>query len=169
MPRATAVWLVDNTSLTFEQIAEFCGVHVLEIQSIADGDLDFKMVGFDPVSAAQLTFEEIRRCEGDPSARLQIKKLDVDLNIKVPRKRSSSAKSVENPNKNEAIAWMLKYYPTMSEGDLRALLGTTTRTLRAIKNKTHKCSAGLEPMHPVDAHMCSQEDFDFYVAKLSRK
>jgi hypothetical protein len=167
MPRATAVWLVENTTLTFVQIADFCGLHVLEIQSIADGGLDTKMSGLDPVVASQLTIAEIKRCEADPDAKLQIKSTEYFETPPVARRKYTSiAKRQDKPS---AIAWILKYYPEMPESDVCSLLGTSKITLRAMKNKTHKNAVGVVPKHPITLGLCSQAELDYYVAKLSRE
>ena len=111
MPKATAIWLVENTSLTFSQIAEFCGLHVLEIESIANGDLDNQMIGFDPITSAQLTAEEIKRCENDPNAKLQLKKM---VDIDISRSGNKYTPKSKRHDKPDAIAWMLKYYPQLT-------------------------------------------------------
>ncbi|MDR2666890.1 MAG: DUF1013 domain-containing protein [Holosporales bacterium] len=165
MPKATAIWLVENTALTFQQIADFCGLHFLEVESIANGDLDSKMTGFNPIVSSQLTLEEINRCENDSDARLQLKDGHY-LEIK-PTSRKYTPK-VKRQDKPDAIAWLLKYYPDVSEHDICDLIGTTKATIRAIKNKTHKNISTIKPRSPVSLGLCSESDLDFVVAKLAR-
>jgi hypothetical protein len=166
MPRATAMWLVDNTSLTFEQIAAFCGLHVLEINAIANGELDGKLTGFDPVVAAQLTSEEIKRCEMDSEEKLVLKdNYRYDETRRLKKKYTPRAKRHDKP---EAIAWLLKYYPEIFEADICRLLGTTTVTIKAIKNKTYKNYANLVPRSPVAIGLCSEAELDFVIARTKR-
>lgn len=167
MPKATAIWLVENTSLTFEQIAEFCHLHILEVRSIADGEFDTKMAGFDPIVSSQLTMDEIKRCETDTSAVLQLKRCAYLDDVKVARSRYTPKS--KRQDKPDAIAWLVKYYPEMPDGDVCELLGTTKITLRAVKNKTHKNSVNIKPKSPVSIGLCSQSELDFYVAKINRK
>lgn len=163
MPKATAIWLIDNTSLTFEQIAEFCGLHILEVESLADQEEDC-MSGFDPIASSQLTQDEIRRCEKDPSARLQILPA-VDINELIPTKRSKYTPVAKRKEKPNAILWMTKYYPDLTDAQIGKFLGTTVMTVRAIRNKTHRQSPGLEPHSPVALGFCSQAEFDRFLAE----
>ncbi len=165
MPKATAIWLVENTALTFEQIATFCGLHVLEVEAIANGELGTNMAGLDPVISAQLTHEEIARCEADPKAVLQLKDTPHFDNAKKTGKYTPVSKRQKKP---DAIAWLLKYYPEMQENDICTLLGTTRATIRAIKNKTHKRQEELTPKSPVVLGLCSEKDLDFMIAKTQR-
>ncbi len=167
MSKATAIWLVENTSLTFEQIANFCGIHILEVESIADGEFDSKMSGFDPIVSSQLTIDEIRRCEKNPSASLRLK-----TNPYFEDKNKSNAKYTprsKRQDKPDAIAWIVKYYPEIPEQDICSLVGTTKATVHSIKNKTHKNYANLNPKSPVVLGLCSEAEFDYVVAKLSRE
>lgn len=167
MPKATAIWLVDNTSLTFEQIADFCGLHILEVESIANGDLDAKLAGFDPIISAQLTNEEIKRCEKDPKASLTLMpQNNIVEESKVTKKYTPRSKRQDKP---DAIAWIVKYYPELPENDVCSLIGTTKATLRSIKNKTHKNFQNIKPRSPVSLGLCSQNELDFVVSKLSRE
>jgi hypothetical protein len=165
MPKATAIWLVENTALTFQQIADFCGLHFLEIESIANGDFDSKMSGLDPIVSSQLTLEEINRCEKDPSTKLQLKDCHhLELRA-ISRKYTPKAKRQDKP---DAIAWILKYYPDISEHDICNLIGTTKMTIRAIKNKTHRNISTINPRSPTSLGLCTETDLDFIVSKLSR-
>lgn len=165
MPKATAIWLIENTTLTFSQIAEFCGIHILEIESLANGDMDSQMAGFDPIVSSQLTVEEIKRCESDPTAKLQLKSSEYFETSDKQKKYTPKAKRQAKP---DAIAWLLKYYPEIPEQDICNLIGTTKITIRSIKNKTHKSSSSLQPRSPAILGLCSDAELDFVISKLSR-
>jgi hypothetical protein len=165
MPKATAIWLIENTSLTFEQIADFCGLHVLEIESFANGDMDARMIGFDPIVASQLTCDEIKRCEADPEARLQLKSRLYLEPRKLSKKYTPRVKRQDRP---DAVAWILKYYPHVSEHDICDLIGTTRNTIKAIRNKTHRNIAMLSPRSPVVLGLCSEVELDFVISKATR-
>ena len=167
MPRATAIWLIDNTSLTFKQIADFCGLHLFEVESLADGDMDKQMSGFDPIASSQLTIDEIHRCENDSEATLQQKKSIADLHL-TPKTKKYTPKA-KRRDKPDAIFWLTKYYPELPDSDICDLLGTTKATIHSIRNKTHKNMSELRPRNPVDLGLCSQNDMDFIIAKLDRK
>lgn len=168
MPKATAVWLVDNTKLTFEQIAEFCGIHPLEVQALADGDVSAGIVGSDPVLHGELTREEITRCENDTRCKLKIVKTDLPK----PRIRSKGprytpvAKRGEKPN---AIAWLLKRYPDLLDAQIARLIGTTKTTIASIRDKTHPSTASLKPQSPAEIGLCSADDLSKAVAKAERR
>jgi hypothetical protein len=165
MPKATAIWLIENTVLTFEQIAEFCGLHTLEVETLADGDMDSKMAGFDPIISSQLTMEEIKRCEQDKTAKLQLKSSQYFDERFKPRKYTPKAKRQDKP---DAIAWLLKYYPAIRESDICNLIGTTTHTVHAVRNKTHKHIATITPRSPSALGLCSEAELDSIIAKASR-
>ena len=167
MPRATAIWLIENTSLTFEQIADFCGLHILVIESLANNEIGTNLIGFSPIMSSQLTNEEIQRCEKDPEAKLQLKvipELEIE-NSKRQRKYTPKAKRNDKPN---AILWLVKYYPEMPDNDICDLLGTTTRTVHSIRNKTYKNMSMLVPRDPSNAGLCSAQDLEFFISKLKR-
>ena len=159
MPRATAVWLVENTTLTFRQIANFCEIHELEIQAIADGDVSGNIIGLSPIENGQLTLEEIRRCEADIRADLQATELE--RNVKA---RNAKAKKVLSPSqrndKPAAIAWVLKNCPEIRDSQICKLIGTTKPTIEAIRNGTHKDSAVLKAKNPVTIGLCSEKDLE---------
>lgn len=156
MPKATAVWLVTNTALTFEQISAFCGMHPLEVQGIADGEVAVGIVAENPIVNGQLTEEEIARCSADPAAKLMI----TDVNERVfkgSKKKSSKYTPIaRRQDKPDAIAWLVKNYPDISDGKISKLLGTTKHTVAAIKNKEHWNSENLKPRDPVLLGLCSQ-------------
>src|SRR3954463_7100615 len=124
MPKATAVWLVENTSLTFEQIAEFCGMHALEVQGIADGEVAIGIVGLDPIASGQLTREEIVRCEGDKAARLQIAKSELP-EVGMRGKGANYTPVSKRQDRPHAIAWILRHHPELTDAQIRHLVGTT--------------------------------------------
>jgi hypothetical protein len=159
MPKATAVWLVDSTTLNFEQIAEFCGLHKLEVQAIADGEVAIGIVGLDPVVSGQLTLEEIKRCEGDPRARLKMVKNDLPQPVtrsKGPRYTPVS-KRAEKP---DAIAYLIKTYPELLDAQIARLLGTTKDTIAKVRDRTHWNAANIKPHNPVLAGLVKQSDLD---------
>ncbi|MGB1146244.1 MAG: DUF1013 domain-containing protein [Alphaproteobacteria bacterium] len=166
MPKATAVWLVDNTALTFEQIADFCHLHKLEVKGIADGDVAKGIMGQDPTKNGQLTEEEIKRCEGDLNASLQLAKSDMpelSRRTKGPR-YTPVARRQEKP---DAIAWLVKTYPHLSDAQIIKLVGTTKNTIGAIRERTHWNMANLQPRDPVLLGICKQADLDAAVAKAN--
>ncbi len=167
MPKATAIWLIENTALTFTQIAEFCGLHILEVESLANGDLDTTMVGFDPIISAQLTVEEIQRCEANPEAKLMLKNIQYIKDEK--KSKGKYTPRSKRQDKPDAIAWLVKYYPDIPEQDICNLVGTTKITIRSIKNKTHKDAGSIKPRSPVALGLCSDAELDFVTAKLSRE
>lgn len=158
MPKATAIWLVENTGLTFQQIADFCELHILEIEAIADGEAE-NMVGFDPIASGQLTQDEIRRCEADPQAHLRMcQVIDVDQLIRSTKARYTPwAKRKDKP---DAILWLLRYHGTLSNQQISAFLGTTTKTVQAIRDKTHPRYGELTPHSPVSLGFCTQAELD---------
>lgn len=156
MPKATAVWLVENTSLTFNQIAEFCGMHSLEIQAIADGEVGASMMGLNPIANGQLTKEEIDRCEKDESAKLQRTK--TDLPVITSRKGARYTPVAKRQDKPDAIAWLLKHHPELSDLHIRKLIGTTKNSIDAIRNKTHWNMANIKERNPVILGLCTETD-----------
>jgi hypothetical protein len=167
MPKATAMWLVENTSLTFEQIADFCGLHILEINAIANGDMDGKMCGFDPIVSSQLTIEEIKRCESNKNSRLVLKQSP--YSVKNNKSRTKYTPRSKRQDKPDAIAWLAKYYPEISEADVCKLLGTTKSTVRSVKNKVNMHSPNLTPRNPVVLGLCSEIELDLVIAELKRR
>lgn len=158
MPKATAVWLVENTSLTFEQIADFCKLHSLEVQHLADQE--HPPMGFDPVLNGQLTQDEIRRCEANASEPLK--------GISRPsaqRTRSRYTPLIKRVNKPNAIAWMVKHYPHLPDASLKVFLGTTSLTIQAIRHKTHAHFSELKPQSPVALGFCSQEELETFLVR----
>jgi uncharacterized protein len=159
MPKATAVWLVENTSLTFEQIADFCGLHPLEVQAIADGEVASQMHGLDPVANAQTTAEEIARCQADPEARLALSPQAMPPQVarhKGPR-YTPIAKRQDKP---DAIAFLLRSHPELSDSQISKLIGTTKPTIAAVRDRTHWNSPNIKPRHPVGLGLCSLDELE---------
>ncbi|MGF1444670.1 MAG: DUF1013 domain-containing protein [Pikeienuella sp.] len=167
MPKATAVWLVDNTTLTFRQIAEFCGMHELEIAGIADGEVAVGIKGLDPVQNNQLTAEEIKRCEADPVARLKLVRRAV---APPPKKKAPRYVPVsKRQDRPAAIAWLVRYHPEVETSQIAKLVGSTKPTIEAIRNRTHWNSANIQPVDPVALGLCTQIELDALVAKAQEK
>ena len=160
MPKATAIWLVENTSLTFNQIAEFCGLHELEVQGIADGDVAVGMRGYDPIDNNQLTKEEIERCEKDQNTSLTLIKSSVIEDLP-PRKKDTKYTPLSlRQEKPYAILWLIKRYPTeLSNSQIAKLTGSTKNTVDAIRNGTYR-EAILEAKSPMDVGLCTYIDLE---------
>jgi uncharacterized protein len=167
MPKATAVWLVENTGLTFEQIAEFCGLHALEVQAIADGEVAAQMQGLDPVANGQITTEEIRRCEQDPTARLQLSEQAQPVPL-VKHKGPRYTPISKRQDKPDAIAWLLKNHPELSDGQISKLVGTTKPTIAAVRDRTHWNSPNIKPRHPVALGLCTLPELEAAVSRASK-
>lgn len=169
MPKATAVWLVENTALTFEQIAEFCGLHVLEVKGIADGDVATGIKGMDPVSSGQLSREELARAQDNADHKLRLAKSTVSLpaeKTKRPPRYTPVSRRQDRPN---AILWLLRYHPELRDTQIIRLVGTTKPTIQAIRERSHWNSATLQPQDPVALALCSQIDLDAEVAKAAAR
>ncbi len=167
MPMATAVWLIDNTTLTFRQIARFCGLHELEVQGIADGTVGQSIVGIDPTANGQLTWEEIRRCEADPDAELQLAPdaKPMPTRTKGPRYTPVSKRQ----DKPDAIAWLLRHHPELSDAQISRLVGTTKPTIQSIRERTHWNMANIRPLDPVALGLCKQQELDEAVQKAAER
>lgn len=167
MPKATAVWLVDNTALSFDQIAAFCHLHPLEVKAIADGEAATTIKGLDPVSTGQLAREEIERGEADANYRLKLAEPKVHVPAqkrKGPRYTPVSRRQ-DRPN---AVLWLLRHHPELKDAQISRLVGTTKPTIDAIRNRTHWNANNLQPMDPVTLALCSQIDLDLEVEKASK-
>ena len=156
MPKATAVWLIDKTALTFTQIADFCGMHPLEVQAIADGEVAQGIVGYDPVANSQVTAAEIKRCEADPAARLKL------LPTALPQpKRLKGARYTPVAKRNDrpdGIAYLLRNYPQLVDAQIAKLMGTTKETIQKVRDRSHWNSTNIKPRDPVILGLCSQSD-----------
>ncbi|ABQ66393.1 DUF1013 domain-containing protein [Rhizorhabdus wittichii] len=165
MPHATASWLVDNTALSFQQIAEFCGLHILEVQAIADDMAATKLTGRDPVRAGELTMAEIEKGQQDPNYRLVMQKGPDQLRrTKGPRYTPVSKRQ----DKPDGIAWIIRNHPEVSDGQISKLIGTTRTTIAAIRDRTHWNIANIVPKDPVTLGLSSQRELDAVVAKAAK-
>ncbi len=167
MPKATAVWLIENTSLSFKQVAEFSTLHILEVQNLADSELTQGMVGFDPIASGQLTLEEIHRCEHDASAKLQIS-VAISADSVLGKKRTRYTPLARRQERPDAIAWLIKYYPDLSDNQISRLVGTTKPTIAAVRNKSHWNAHNIKPRNPVQLGFCSQPELDNLVSALKK-
>ncbi|WP_164117476.1 DUF1013 domain-containing protein [Sphingorhabdus sp. Alg239-R122] len=166
MPHATASWLVDNTGLTFEQIAEFCGLHILEVQAMADDLASTKYTGRDPVRAGELTMEEIEKGQKDAEYSLIMSKGPEQVRrTKGPRYTPVSKRQ----DKPDGIAWLLRNHPEISDGQIGKLIGTTRNTINAIRERSHWNITNIQPKDPVTLGLCSQRELDAIVAKAAKK
>jgi hypothetical protein len=169
MPKATAVWLVDNTSLSFEQIAQLCNLHVLEVKAIADGDAAQGIKGLDPVLTGQLTREEIALAEKDPEHKLHISEPKVRLPEAKPKKGPRYTPVSRRQDRPNAILWLVRNHPELKDSQIMRLVGTTKSTIDAIRERTHWNASNLAPMDPVTLGLCSQIDLDFEVHRAAKE
>jgi uncharacterized protein len=170
MPKATAVWLVENTALSFDQIADFCKLHPLEVKAIADGDAAQGIKGLDPILTGQLTRDDIERAESDTSRRLHL----ADPKVRLPDSKGKKkgprytpvSRRQDRPN---AILWLIRNHPELKDSQIMRLVGTTKSTIQAIRDRTHWNAANLTPMDPVTLGLCSQIDLDFEVQRSAKE
>jgi hypothetical protein len=163
MPKATAVWLVDNTALTFDQIADYCGLHELEVQAIADGEVAPGMHGLDPTANGQLEKEEITRCEADATGRMEMAIPTVPL-PKVRQKGARYTPISKRQDRPDAIAWLLRHHPELSDAQVSRLIGTTKPTINAIREKTHRNMTNIQPQSPIYLGLCTAPELEKIVA-----
>jgi uncharacterized protein len=167
MPKATAVWLVENTSLTFDQIADFCGLHPLEVQAIADGEVATQMLGLDPVANGQTTAAEIERCQADTDARLKL--LETAIPPQYQRHKGPRYTPIaKRQDKPDAILYLLRNHPELSDAQICKLVGTTKPTINSVRERTHWNSPNLKARHPVGLELCTLEELDQAVTKATR-
>jgi uncharacterized protein len=169
MPKATAVWLVENTSLSFDQIAELCHLHPLEVKAIADGDAAQGIKGLDPILTGQLSREEIKEAEADPNRRLHIAEPKVRLPEAKPKKGPRYTPVSRRQDRPNAILWLVRNHPELKDSQIMRLVGTTKSTIQAIRERTHWNSANLTPLDPVTLGLCSQIDLDLEVQKAAKE
>jgi hypothetical protein len=169
MPKATAVWLVENTSLSFDQIADFCKLHPLEVKAIADGDAAQGIKGLDPILTGQLSREEISEAEADP---------DIRLKVATPKVRLPQPKAKRGPrytpvsrrqDRPNAILWLIRNHPELKDSQIMRLVGTTKSTIQAIRERTHWNAQNLQPLDPVTLGLCSQLDLDLEVQRAAKE
>lgn len=166
MPHATASWLVDNTALSFEQIAEFCGLHILEVQAMADDLASSKYTGRDPIHSGELTHAEIERGQNDANYSLQMQKAPVQVSrTKGPRYTPVSKRQ----DKPDGIAWIIRAHPEISDAQISKLIGTTRNTITAIRDRSHWNISNIQPKDPVTLGLCSQRELDAVVSKAAKK
>lgn len=169
MPKATAVWLVENTALSFDQIADFCGLHILEVQGIADGDVAAGIRGKDPITGGELSRDEIKAAEADPNHRLKLLKSKVrlpEIKAKKAARYTPTSRRQDRPN---AIQWLVKSHPELKDSQIIKLVGTTKPTITQIRERTHWNSANLVPQDPVTLGLCTQTDLDAEVQKAAAR
>jgi hypothetical protein len=167
MPKATAVWLVENTALTFDQIAEFCGLHPLEVQAIADGEVANQMMGLDPVANGQTTAAELERCQADPEARLKL--LETAIPPQYQRHKGPRYTPIaKRQDKPDAINYLLRNHPELSDAQICKLIGTTKPTINAVRDRTHWNSPNIKARHPVGLELCTLDELDQAVTKATR-
>lgn len=158
MPKATAVWLVENTTLSFEQIADFCGMHSLEVQAIADGEVAVGIVGLDPVANGQVNRQDIERCEKDENARLRL-----TVSPELARQKAKGARYTpvsKRQDKPDAVAWLLKHHPGLSDAQVCKLIGTTKDTISKVRDRSHWNAANIKARNPVTLGLCSELDLE---------
>ena len=168
MRKATAVWLLDNTTLTFRQIASFCGLHELEVSGIADGEVASGIRGIDPIINSQLTAEEIKKCEADEHLDLQLYKNPAAVGEKKTRGPKYTPLS-KRQDKPAAIAWLVKFHPEITDGQISKLIGTTKNTIKAIRERTHWNINNLTPIDPVILGLCKQIELQKILDKIPKE
>ncbi len=170
MPKATAVWLIDNTMLTFAQIADFCELHHLEVKGIADGEVAQSMRGVDPVASGELSRSEIEKAEKDADYRMKPNKVKIDDSIPQPKRKGARytpiSRRQDRPN---AIAWFLFHHKEVTDAQISKLIGTTKATINSVRDRSHWNSANIKPVDPVTLGLCSQIELDALIAKASAK
>ncbi|MGP1254496.1 MAG: DUF1013 domain-containing protein [Kiloniellales bacterium] len=167
MPKATAVWLVENTALTFDQIAAFCGMHPLEVQGIADGEVAIGIQGMDPVASNQLDKTELERAQQDSSYRMKLLKQDLPQ----PAKRTKGPRYTpvaKRQDKPDGIAWLLRFHPELKDSQVAKLIGTTKNTIGAVRDRSHWNSPNIRPKDPVLLGLCTQSDLNVAVEKARK-
>jgi hypothetical protein len=169
MPKATAVWLIDNTSLTFEQIADFCGMHPLEVKGIADEDVAKGIKGIDPVAAGQLTHEQIEAAEKNPDMRLKMAPAKYKLPHIKAKKTPRYTPVSKRQDKPDAIYWILRNHAELTDADIMKLIGTTKATIAKIRDRGHWNSQNIKAVDPVTLGLCSQIELDFIVARAAAR
>ena len=169
MPKATAVWLVENTKISFKQIADFCDLHELEVKGIADGDVEKGIKAYNPILAGQLTREEIVESSKDNNRPLTLNKKKLDISISTQKKKPRYVPLSKRQDRPNAALWLIKNYPKLSDGQIGKLVGSTTKTVSLIKNNNYWNSSNLTPKDPVVSSLCSQIDIKNAAEKASRK
>ena len=169
MPKSTAVWLVENTSLTFEQISKFCNLHILEVQGIADGEVAVGIQGKNPIMSGELTKEEIAKCEANSSMHLEIIKDEIPLSSTLKKGKKKFTPASRRQVIPDAISWLLKYHPELTDPQIAKLIGTTKNTINTIKNREHWNIQNITPRDPVLLALCTQSALTDAVIKAKKK
>jgi hypothetical protein len=169
MPKATAVWLVENTSLTFEQIADFCKLHPLEVKGIADGEVAQGIKGLDPITTGQLSREELDRAQADSDYRLRLSDAKVALPEAKPKKGPRYTPVSKRQDRPNAILWLVRNHPELKDSQIMRLVGTTKSTIQSVRERTHWNSAHLQPMDPVTLGLCTQIELDREVQRAAKE
>ena len=169
MPKATAVWLVDNTALTFDQVADFTKMHPLEVRAIADGDAAQGIKGMDPISTGQLTRDEIEKGEKDPNYRLKLGESKVTLPPAAKKKGPRYTPVSRRHERPSAILWLVRNHPELKDAQIMRLVGTTKTTIASVRDRTHWNASTLTPMDPVTLGLCSQIELDFEVQRAAKE
>jgi hypothetical protein len=169
MPKATAVWLLENTSLTFQQIADFCQLHELEVKGIADGDVAQGIKGLDPIASGQLAREELEKAEANDSYRMKIQESKVILPPTKAKKGPRYTPVSRRQDRPDAIAWILRYHPELTDAQIMKLVGTTKSTIQSIRDRTHWNAQNIKPVDPVTLGLCTQLELDLAVQRAARK
>ncbi len=169
MPKATAVWLVENTALSFRQIADFCHLHELEVKGIADGEVATGFKGLDPVTSGQLTRDEIIKGEADSSYRLKLLESKVEVKVKKSTAGPRYTPVSRRGDRPDAIAWLLRYHPELPDTAVMKLVGTTKHTINAVRERSHWNATNIKPVDPVSLGICSQLDLDLAVQKAASR
>lgn len=170
MPKATAVWLIDNTGLTFKQISEFCSLHIIEVEGIADGDVAAGIRGADPIANGQIDRAEIERAQADPNYAMKANTFDSDtLTPKTKKKGPRYTPLSRRQDRPDAIAWLVRHHPEVTDAQISKLIGTTKPTIKAIRERTHWKINTINPTDPVSLGLCSQTDLDTIVKKAAEK
>ncbi len=169
MPKATAVWLIDNTSLTFEQIAEFVGMHPLEVKGIADEDVAKGIKGIDPIAAGQLTHEQVEQAEKDPELKLKMAPAKYKMPHIKAKKTPRYTPVSKRQDKPDAIYWLLRNHPELTDADIMKLIGTTKATIAKIRDRGHWNSQNIKAVDPVTLGLCSQIELDFIVGRAAHR
>ena len=169
MPKATAAWLVENTALTFDQIADFCQMHLLEVKGIADGDVAAGIKGMDPISSGQLTREEIARAEKNPKHKLRVAEAKFEMPAVKSKRGPRYTPVSRRHDRPNAVLWLLRNHPELKDGQIMRLVGTTKPTIQQIKDRSHWNTANLQPQDPVTLGLCSQVDLDEEVKKSAKR
>lgn len=168
MPKATAIWLVDNTSLSFKQIGDFCGMHELEIKGIADGEVGVGIKGLNPIANNQLTKEEIEKCSNDTNTSLEIIVNEISTKTEQSNKKKKYTPLSKRQDRPDAVYWLIRNHPELKDSQVARLVGSTKSTIDAIKNRTHWNMTHIRPQDPVGLGLCKQIELDEALAKAER-